>query len=154
QLGEGPGLLGGLQSDPGPEGGRMSLSCALHDAPRDGTVISDQFNIPSGPVLGVHLSLRWTPLARPRISESSLLSRQATLGPDGQATVAIGIAIATGEEGWLGSAQVRVGDRGSTPRETGAGRLAIEADGRRSRRASEMGWASGFRASPDGIPHC
>jgi hypothetical protein len=34
----------------------MSLLCACHDAPRDGTVISDQFNIPSGPVLGVHLN--------------------------------------------------------------------------------------------------
>src|SRR5271157_4040503 len=35
----------------------MSLVCACHDAPRNGTVISDQFNIPSGPVLGVHLNL-------------------------------------------------------------------------------------------------
>src|SRR5271157_1009868 len=34
----------------------MSLLCVCHDAPRNGTVISDQFNIPSGPVLGVHLS--------------------------------------------------------------------------------------------------
>src|SRR5271157_2410368 len=34
----------------------MSLLCACHDAPRNGTVISDQFNIPSGPVLGVHLN--------------------------------------------------------------------------------------------------
>src|SRR5271166_4138033 len=33
----------------------MSLLCACHDAPRNGTVISDQFNIPRGPVLGVHL---------------------------------------------------------------------------------------------------
>ena len=36
----------------------MSLLCVCHDAPRNGTVISDQFNIPSGPVLGVHLSQR------------------------------------------------------------------------------------------------
>jgi hypothetical protein len=57
QLGEGPGLLGGLQSDPSLEGCRMSLSCACHDAPRNGKVIFDQFNIPSGPVLGVHLKL-------------------------------------------------------------------------------------------------
>ncbi len=35
----------------------MSLACACHDAPRDGTVNSDQFNIPSGPVSGVHFSL-------------------------------------------------------------------------------------------------
>ena len=53
RLGEGPGLLGGLQSDPSLEGCRMSLLCDCHDAPRNGTVISDQFNIPSGPVLGV-----------------------------------------------------------------------------------------------------
>src|SRR5271157_2215502 len=57
QLNEGPGLLGGLRSDPSLEGCRMSLVCACHDAPRNGTVISDQFNIPSGPVLGVHLTL-------------------------------------------------------------------------------------------------
>ena len=30
------------------------LRCASHDAPRDGTVTFDQFNIPSCPVLGVH----------------------------------------------------------------------------------------------------
>src|SRR5512135_1402073 len=36
----------------------MSPPCACHDAPQDGTVISDQFNIPSGPVLGVHLNFR------------------------------------------------------------------------------------------------
>ncbi len=47
---------GGLQSDPSLEGCRMSLRCACHDAPRNGTVISDQFNIPSGPVLGGHLT--------------------------------------------------------------------------------------------------
>ena len=35
----------------------MSLLCVCHDAPRNGTVISDQFNIPSGPGLGVHLTL-------------------------------------------------------------------------------------------------
>ncbi len=56
QLRKGSGLLGGLQSDPSLEGCRMSLLCACHDAPRDGTVIFDQFNIPSGPVLGVHLT--------------------------------------------------------------------------------------------------
>jgi hypothetical protein len=56
QLDEGLGLLGGLQSDPSLEGRGISLSCALHDAPRNATVIFDQFNIPSGPVLGVHLT--------------------------------------------------------------------------------------------------
>src|SRR5262249_49879445 len=56
QLGQGPGLLGGLQGDPGLEGRGIALACACHDAPRDGTVNSDEFNIPSGPVFGVHLS--------------------------------------------------------------------------------------------------
>src|SRR5512135_293768 len=56
QLGEGPGLLGGLQSDPSLERRGISLACARHDAPRNATVIFDQFNIPSGPVLGVHLT--------------------------------------------------------------------------------------------------
>src|SRR5271157_1953238 len=52
-----PSIVNGrnLQSDPSLEGCRMSLLCVCHDAPRNGTVISDQFNIPSGPVLGVHL---------------------------------------------------------------------------------------------------
>ena len=48
----------GLQSDPSLEGCRMSLFCASHGAPRNGKVIFDQFNIPSGPVLGVHLIAR------------------------------------------------------------------------------------------------
>src|SRR5262249_44104525 len=40
QLGQGPGLLGGLQGDLGLEGGRMALlSCVGHDEPRDATVI-------------------------------------------------------------------------------------------------------------------
>src|SRR5512135_2908986 len=56
QFGEGLGLLGGLQGDLGLEGGRMPLALADHDAPRDGTVIFDQYNIPSCPVSGVHLS--------------------------------------------------------------------------------------------------
>ena len=55
QLGQGPGLLDGLQGDPGLEGGRMALlTCVGHDGPRDATVTFDQFNIPSGPVSGVH----------------------------------------------------------------------------------------------------
>src|SRR5208337_2896437 len=41
------------------EGCRMSLLCDCHDAPRNGTVISDQFNIPSGPVSGVHFRAAW-----------------------------------------------------------------------------------------------
>src|SRR5512135_3819640 len=56
EFGDGPGLLGGLQSDLGLEGGRMPLAFAGHDAPRDGTVIFDQYNIPSCPVSGVHLT--------------------------------------------------------------------------------------------------
>jgi hypothetical protein len=40
QLGQGPGLLGGLQGDPCLEGGGIPLSCPRHDAPRDGTVNS------------------------------------------------------------------------------------------------------------------
>jgi hypothetical protein len=58
QLGQGPGLLGGLQSDPSLEGSRMSLlTCVGHDAPQGATKTFDQFNIPSGPVFGVHFSL-------------------------------------------------------------------------------------------------
>jgi hypothetical protein len=57
QLGQGPGLLDGLQGNLGLEGGRMALlTCAGHDEPRDPTVTFDQFNIPSGPFLVVHLS--------------------------------------------------------------------------------------------------
>src|SRR5438105_1032417 len=37
QLGESPGLLGGLQGDFRLEGGRMPLACTSHVAPRDGT---------------------------------------------------------------------------------------------------------------------
>src|SRR5512147_1887463 len=55
QFGDGPGLLGGLQGDLGLEGGRMPLAFAGHEAPRDGTVSFDQYNIPSCPVSGVHL---------------------------------------------------------------------------------------------------
>src|SRR5512143_1061029 len=55
QFGDGLGLLGGLQGDLGLEGGRMPPAFAGHDAPRDGTVIFDQYNIPSCPVSGVHL---------------------------------------------------------------------------------------------------
>src|SRR5215472_18162623 len=42
QLGDGPGLLGGLQGDLGLEGGRVPPALAGHGAPRDGTVIFDQ----------------------------------------------------------------------------------------------------------------
>src|SRR5262249_22638706 len=56
ELRQGLGLLGGLESDLGLEARRVSLPGPLHDAPRDGTEIFDQFNIPSGPVLGVHLT--------------------------------------------------------------------------------------------------
>src|SRR5436190_16528621 len=54
EFGDGPGLLGGLQGDLGLEGGGMPLAFDGHDAPRDGTAISDQYNIPSCPVSGVH----------------------------------------------------------------------------------------------------
>src|SRR6516164_6157008 len=57
QLGQGPGLLDGLQGDLGLEGGRVALrTCVGHDEPRDATVTFDEFNIPSGPVFGVHFS--------------------------------------------------------------------------------------------------
>src|SRR6516165_8908382 len=56
QLGQGPGLLGGLQGDSGLEGCGVSLAWTCHDAPRDESVTFDQFNIPSGPVFGVHFS--------------------------------------------------------------------------------------------------
>src|SRR3954447_22370494 len=40
------------------EGGRMALlTCVGHEEPRDATVTFDQFNIPSGPVFGVHFTL-------------------------------------------------------------------------------------------------
>src|SRR5215218_6444585 len=54
EFGDGLGLLGGLQGDLGLEGGRVALACAGHDAPRDGSATSDQYNIPSCPVSGVH----------------------------------------------------------------------------------------------------
>src|SRR4051794_361291 len=50
EFGAGLGLPGGLQGDPGLEGGRVALACAGHDAPRDGTATFDQFNLPSYPV--------------------------------------------------------------------------------------------------------
>src|SRR5215831_11793017 len=57
QLGQGPGLLDGLQGDLGLEGGRMALrTCVGHEEPRDATVTFDQLNIPSGPVFGVHFN--------------------------------------------------------------------------------------------------
>src|SRR5215213_222483 len=62
QLGDGLGLLGGLQGDLGLEGGRVALACTGHEAPRDGSATSDQYNIPSCPVSGVHFILN--PLVR------------------------------------------------------------------------------------------
>src|SRR5215217_7432066 len=59
EFGDGLGLLGGLQGDLGLEGGRVALACAGHDAPRDGSATSDQYNIPSCPVSGVHFSGKW-----------------------------------------------------------------------------------------------
>src|SRR6516165_10511450 len=56
QLGDGPGLLDGLQGDLGLEGGRMPLALAGHDAPRDGSETIDQYNIPGCPASGVHLT--------------------------------------------------------------------------------------------------
>src|SRR6516165_373215 len=57
QLGQGPGRLDGLQGDLGLEGGRMALRTSVgHDEPRDAAVTFDQFNIPSGPVFGVHFT--------------------------------------------------------------------------------------------------
>src|SRR5262249_48832764 len=58
QLGQGPGLLGGLQGDPGLEGRGISLASARHDAPRDESVTFDEFNIPSGPVFGLSRTFR------------------------------------------------------------------------------------------------
>src|SRR6516165_8151082 len=55
QLGDGPRLLDGLQGDLGLEGGRMPLALAGHDAPRDGSETTDQYNIPGCPASGVHL---------------------------------------------------------------------------------------------------
>ena len=56
EFGDGLGLLGGLQGDLCLEGGGVPLALAGHDAPRDGSVTFDQYNIPSCPVSGVHYS--------------------------------------------------------------------------------------------------
>src|SRR5512135_3176915 len=56
EFGDGLGLLGGFQRHFGLEGRRMSPACPGHDAPRDGTVSFDEYNIPSCPVSGVHLT--------------------------------------------------------------------------------------------------
>jgi hypothetical protein len=62
QFGQGPGLLGGLQGDLGIEGGRIALLPSVgHDEPRDATVTFDQFNIPNGPVFGVHFNPTFLP---------------------------------------------------------------------------------------------
>src|SRR5829696_7323757 len=54
ELGDGLGLLGGLRGDLGFEGAGWPLGWAGHDEPRDGSATSDQYNIPSCPVSGVH----------------------------------------------------------------------------------------------------
>jgi len=54
EFGDGLGLLGRLQGNSGLEGGGMPLAFAGHGAPRDGKANVDQFNIPSGPLSGVH----------------------------------------------------------------------------------------------------
>src|SRR5262245_1281186 len=64
ELGGGPGLLGGLQGDLRLEGSRVPLAWTGHDAPRDGSEIFDQFNIPSCPGNGVHPILFGTRFAR------------------------------------------------------------------------------------------
>src|SRR5258708_7945857 len=56
EFGDGLGLLGGFQRHLGLEGRRMSPACPGHDAPRDGTVNLDEYNIPSCPVSGVHFT--------------------------------------------------------------------------------------------------
>src|SRR5262249_2995290 len=56
QFGDRLGLLGGLQGDPGLEGGRVPPAFAGHGAPRDGSATFDQYNIPSCPVSGVHFT--------------------------------------------------------------------------------------------------
>jgi hypothetical protein len=85
QLGKGPGLFGGLQRDPSLEGRGISLSCARHDAPRNGTVIFDQFNIPSGPVLGVHL----IPVSLARRSRANLKLYGSKVRNEGSRSAAV-----------------------------------------------------------------
>jgi hypothetical protein len=75
QLGQDPGLLGGLQGDPSLEGRGISLACTRDDAPRDGSETFDQFNIPSGPVSGVHLN----PRSVPRGNDDDTPPRQAAI---------------------------------------------------------------------------
>src|SRR5512135_3596898 len=73
EFGNGPGLLGRLQGDLGLEGGRMPLACTGHDAPRDGSEAFDQFNIPSCPVSGGHLTLQSGSVSNYRHSPSTRL---------------------------------------------------------------------------------
>src|SRR4051812_34393133 len=73
ELGDGLGLLGGLQGDLGFEGGGMPLAFDGHDAPRDGTVTFDQYNIPSCPVSGVHLIIRLRCPSLPRGASKNAL---------------------------------------------------------------------------------
>src|SRR5205085_1712969 len=76
QLGQGPGLLDGLQGDLGLEGGRMTLRpCVSHDEPQDATETFDQFNIPSGPVFGVHFSQTLNRPTRNGLREDRSLGR-------------------------------------------------------------------------------
>ena len=63
ELGDRLGLLGGLQGDLRPGGGRMPLAFAGQDEPRDESATFDQYNIPSCPVSGVHLTTSF-PLGR------------------------------------------------------------------------------------------
>src|SRR5512135_2416636 len=72
ELGDSPGLLGGLQGDLGLEGGRVSLACTGHETPRDGSVTFDQCNIPSCPGNGVHLTRKLKPSLLERSRECAV----------------------------------------------------------------------------------
>src|SRR5512135_3233593 len=101
QFGDGPGLLGGLQGDLGLEGSRMPLAFAGHDAPRDGSAIFDQYNIPSCPVSGVHPT-------HCRVSVTPNRQRLVEIGGGSNASSGVevmpGAAVAVSQEGLRRSA--------------------------------------------------
>src|SRR6267154_2693495 len=78
QLGDGLGLLGGLQGDLGLECGRMPLAFAGHDAPRDESATFDQYNIPSCPVSGVHFNRHSSQIWRSTIGSATAASGNAS----------------------------------------------------------------------------
>src|SRR5581483_9180934 len=86
ELGDGSGLLGGLQGDLSLEGGRMPFACTGHEAPRDGSEDVDQSNIPSCPGNGIHLIVQDVPLRDRRVA---VVLAEAPEGPVGDVLAAV-----------------------------------------------------------------